>query len=160
MKKLIRYFVLLLTTLSTACFLQSCPGSKSNEFYSLAGATKGKWQWVQTSTPTRIITPQTLGYTQQMAVLGDNAGPYIAFYRNDTLRRRENETGRDTTHTFVDEDKRTVLIKYGGAGYIKYTISKGNNNSTITISEFLPSPYALDSVRMMYKNAPLDLYPY
>lgn len=146
--------------LSSACFLQGCPGSKNIEVYALAGASLGKWQWVQTITPTRVITPKSLGYTQQLAVLGDNVGPYIAFYRNDTLRRRENETRRDTTHLFVDENKRTVIIKYGGAGYIKYTISSGNNNSTITISEFLPSPYALDSVRMMYKNAPLDLYPY
>ena len=144
--------------IGVACLLQSCPSNKNNEFYSLTGATKGSWEWVQTTTPTRTITPQSIGYTQQVAVTSDNAGAYIAFYRNDTLQRRENETSTDTAHTFVDDTRRTVTVKYGGAGFIKYTLIV--DNTTLTISEFLPNSYTPDTVKNVYKKANPVLYPY
>lgn len=160
MQNFIRYCGGTLILLSTAFLLQGCPGSKDQDFYLLSGSTRGTWEWVQTITPTHTSISQSIGFTQQLSVGTDNDGAYVAFYHNDTLRRRQNETSRDTAHTFVDESKRTVLIKYGNAGYLKYTIGQSNDGSTMTVSEFLPGPYALDSVKNIYKRVNLTLYPY
>lgn len=158
MNNLVRYYSGMLALVGTALLLQGCPSNKDNQIYSLTGATKGRWEWVQSVTPTRTITPQSLGFTRQLAVSTDKDGAYVAFYRNDTLQRRQNETRTDTSHTFVDEVRQTVLIKYGAAGFLKYTIVPGSN--TITVSDFLPNSYSSDTVKNVYKKANPTLYPY
>lgn len=159
MKKVNRYFLLLIS-LSLSCLYQSC--EKRGVDLALTSGTKGVWEWVRTTTPTRTLTPQSLGYTKQMAVLSDNASiPYVAFYRNDTLQHRLNETSRDTNHTFIDTERSTVLIQYGGAGFLKYYIATNTNGETLTISELL-NPYTslADTVRSVYKRVNKPLYPY
>ena len=161
MRKTIQYCrktLLMSAFVGMACLLQGCPISKREEFYALTGATIGTWEWEKTVTPTRTLTPQSVGYTKQLSVATDIAGAYIAFYRNDTLQRRENETPTDTTHTFVDGTRRTVTVKYSGAGFIRYTIISGN--TLLTISEFIPNSYSTDTVKSTYKKARLLLYPY
>lgn len=127
---------------------------------SLSTSKTGTWEWVRTTTPTRTLTPQSVGYTKQLAVATDNGKNYVGFYRNDTLQRRINETPTDTTHTFVDVDRQTVLIKYGGAGFIKYQVGN-TEQDMLTISEVL-NPYSLqaDMVHSLYQRTSKALYPY
>jgi len=96
-----------------------------------------------------------------LAVLSDEKGPYVGFYKNDTLQLRLNETSTDTTHTFVDQARQTVLIKYGGAGYIKYYVVNTGSSTTLSISEVL-NPYSeqADTIRSYYERTSKSLYPY
>ncbi len=158
MKNLTQYSSGMLSLVCVALVLQGCPAHKDVEFYALTGAVSGHFEWVQSITPTRTLTPQSVGFTRQLAVGTDKDGAYVAFYRNDTLQRRQNETRTDTSHTFVDEVRQTVLIKYGAAGFLKYTIVPGSN--MITVSDFLPNSYSSDTVKNVYKKANPTLYPY
>jgi hypothetical protein len=102
-----------------------------------------------------------VGYTKQLAVLSDNQGAYVGFYKNDTLQRRINETVTDTAHTFIDDVRNTVLIKYRGAGFLKYYVPTGTNGETLTVSELL-NPYtsSADTIHTLYKRTNKILYPY
>ncbi|GAB3899210.1 hypothetical protein [Spirosoma agri] len=160
MKKISRFYLLFIGCLCIFWLVTSC--WKREHYFLLTTSTKGKWEWVSTTTPTRVLTPQSVGYTRQFSGGTDEQGIYVGFYKNDTLQRRVYETSRDTTHTFVDHGRNTVLIKYGGAGFIKYYVATGTNNETITVSELL-NPYTLpaDTIRSVYRsvgNKPL--YPY
>ena len=96
-----------------------------------------------------------------MTVLSDKQGAYVGFYKNDTLQRRVDETSTDTAHTFTDDVRNTVLIKYKGDGFIKYYIPTGTNSETLTVSELL-NPYSLsaDTTRSVYRRTSKTLYPY
>ncbi len=159
MKKKNQYYPLLIIFLSTFWLGQSC--KKQGIDYQLVGGTRGIFEWVSTTTPSHVSTPQSVGYTKQLAVLSDNKGAYVGFYKNDTLQHRVNETPTDTTHTFTDEVRNTVLIKYRGDGFIKYYIPTGTNGETITVSELL-NPYtsSADTIRSVYKRVNKSLYPY
>jgi hypothetical protein len=145
------------------CLLQACPGDKQL-LYSIPGGTKGAWEWVRTTTPTRVLTPQSVGYTKQLSVATDNQGAYIAFYRNDTLQKRVNETNTNTPHTFVDQSKNSVSIGYGEDGFVNYELVPVSNNSHNLIISDLLKPYSAsaDTVKSEYKKAvPIpNLYPY
>lgn len=160
MKKKIAFSVNIVIVLVLACMLQACP-SHRGEVLAIASATSGTWEWVKTTTPSRVLTPQTEGYTKQLALLSDDKGAYVGFYKNDTLQLRLNETPTDTTHTFVDPTRKTVLVKYGGAGFIKYYIIDTGNSSTIASSEVL-NPYSdqADTIRNYYERTSKSLYPY
>ncbi len=160
MKKASQYLIATLSGLCLACLLQSCP-SQRMMVNTLGGNITGTWEWVKTTTPTRTFTPQSVGYTKQLAVLTDNIGRYAAFYKNDTLQHRLNETTKDTNHTFIDVNRQTVLIKYGGAGFIKYLVTNTGNSTMITASEVL-NPYNIqaDTVHSLYKRTSKALYPY
>lgn len=159
MKKRSQYYLLFIICLGASWLNQSC--KKQGIDYQLAGGTRGIFEWVSTTTPSHVSTPQSVGYTKQLAVLTDNQGAYVGFYKNDTLQRRIYETSRDTAHTFTDDARNTVLIKYKGDGFIKYYITTNTNGETITISELL-NPYSLsaDTTRSVYRRTSKSLYPY
>ena len=154
-----KIYYLFLAVLGWTFLGQSC--KKQNIDYMLAGGTKGTWEWVSTTTPSRMLTPKSVGYTKQLAVSTDNQGAYVGFYKNDTLQRRIYETATDTAHTFTDNVQNTVLIKYRGAGFIKYFVVFNGNDVTVTISELL-NPYTSqsDTVRSVYRRNNKQLYPY
>lgn len=161
MNRIVKLCLLVVSSMSTTCLLHGCMTKSADPFYLLTGSTKGIWEWERTTTPSRVVTPQSVGYTKQLAVLSDDQGAYIAFYRNDSLQRRANETSRDTSHTIVDDKRKTVLIKYGGAGYIMYRVGQTGKSTVLTVSEFL-NPYTpqADTVHSTYRAVTKRLYPY
>lgn len=151
----VSYFTLLML------LFQTCNEARMKEFR-LAGGTKGRWEWVSTTTPTHIYTPQSVGYTKQLQLSSDLKGTYIAYYRNDTLQYRFEESSKDTLHTFIDITRNTVTIKYKVAGFIKYSnINLDGAVSSMTVSEPL-NPYSIqaDTIHSVYKSTNKDLYPY
>ena len=120
----------------------------------------GYWEWVSTTSPSGTITPQTVGYTQQMAKLMDNDGRnYVAFYRNDTLLHRYNEASGPYT---ADVVRNTVTLKYDSLGYLKWYIIP--NSVLIKVSHIgNPNSIAPDTVVSTYTSDPYlkaKLYPY
>lgn len=159
------YCLVLVASLGIAYLAQGCQSHDASPDSLIPSATKGRWEWLRTTTPTRVLTPQSVGYTKELEINSDDQGAYIAFYRNDTLQRRINESSSDTAHTFVNASRSSVLIKYGGAGYINYVVVVGSDKATIslTVSELM-NPYSAvaDTVKSVYKNVGtrLVLYPY
>ena len=158
----IRWFhigLYILLSIVTGCRYKGLP---SNTLYS---TTLGYWEWVSTTTPSKIITPQTAGYTKQMRqwvysnVRGSRDITYLNLYKNDTLQRRYSQTD---VSNIADDVRNTIIIKYDTIGYLKWYITP--NSTYIQISEFR-DPYSLaaDTIRNLYKYNPdlkATLFPY
>ena len=160
MKTVLHHCSTSLVVLIVAFALQGCPMSLNGP--TVAGDIRGQWEWVRTNTSTGTFTPKSVGYTKQL-VLGNDGRPFVGFYRNDSLQRRENETNRDSVHIFPDEASQTVLIKYGGVGYLHcFLYIDAKQTETLTTSTFL-NPYSekTDTVQHVYVRGKYRrLYPY
>ncbi|GAB4027334.1 hypothetical protein [Spirosoma koreense] len=136
----------------------------------LYGFTRGYFDWVSTTTPSGIITPQMVGYTKQLAqAIEDNPKGwdrslnYVAFYKNDTLQHRYNEITNQ--HYIGDARNNRLFVKYDTVGYLTYYLSPNTaQDNYIQISEFhVTANYAIDTVKSLYKRnvgLKLSLYPY
>jgi hypothetical protein len=140
------YLLLNLTTF----LLQGCP-SKSPAPVPIASRLVGRWEWTKTVTPTRTFTPELTGYREELNFANDGNFDFVAFYRNDELKRKLVET-RGAGQT--DNKANTVLLKYGNDGYIKYYLKFSQDHvvEQIETSDLLPvySEQA-DSVRHFYR---------
>ncbi|QIP12237.1 hypothetical protein G8759_06140 [Spirosoma aureum] len=129
--------------------------------YSLYAGSYGYWEWVNTTTPHSIITPQSLGYTQQMVRLtdldpnGEHSLSYVAFYKNDTLQSKFKETAKQSY--FGDNVRSTVTVEYDSLGYLKWYIDP---NSTLLKISHIQNPYAIgaDTVVSTYRIDPTLKY--
>lgn len=130
--------------------LQACPiGSPPP----IGGDLDGRWDLYKIVTPTRTMTPATLGYRQDMNLTGDGSSGYAVFYRNDTLHSKFT---RDRTFEETDNRRNTVIDRYYNVGYIKYYLKYNQQNvvTELETSEFLKQyTQQADSVRYFYKYA-------
>ena len=146
MKPIIALFLISVFSL----LLQSCEKPDCGCAPPLSSELMGKWEWVKTVSPSRTITPQTVGYGRLFQHENDGSRDYIAFYQNDSLYLQLVQS-----RTFYQEDKKkaTVLEQYG-AQYLKYYLTRGSDNGAreMQTSELMKS-YAeeADTIRHYYK---------
>ncbi|WP_338868632.1 hypothetical protein WBJ53_18035 [Spirosoma sp. SC4-14] len=154
-----------------ALALQGCPSDVPVN-NAPAGYAYGTFEWDSTITPTRVLTPNTIGYSQKLKVrrngYNDLAPASVSFYRNDTLQRRYFEPVGDSAEV-KELDNKNVLIKYilPGPGststtaYIHYRVETTDKATTLIVSEFL-NPYLekADTVHHYYRMIALTPITY
>jgi hypothetical protein len=154
----IKFFQVWLVLLSF--LLSGCPSNKT-KLYTITGGTKGTWEWIKTTSPTRTSTPQSKGYSQQLSIGTDQMGNVVTFFRNDSVQRQLYETHTSIDHMSGDIDKQSVIIQYGQSGSIKYIVPNGENSITLFVSEVL-NPYTVqaDTIQHLYQKSSKRLYPF
>jgi hypothetical protein len=152
----------LLISCSLALSLQACPGLPPVN-NAPASYAYGTLIWDSTTTPTHVLTPYSVGYSQQIKVrrdgYGDIAPASVSFYRNDTLQRRYFEPLGDSAEV-KELDNKNVLIKYSlpspgstsMTAYIHYRVETTDKATSLIVSEFL-KPYLkqADTVHHYYR---------
>lgn len=159
--KAFRLISVYLSITTMAIFLQSCPKPMEVKSSSPGAFVGGPYEWDSTVTPTRKLTPTTVGYTQQFQnTLPQNGRTgAISFYKNDTLTLRAYTVDIDSA--FIGDFLSTsTLVRFRSpAGYLRYQVLE---NEQVTLSNFL-NPYTkeADTVRHYYHPAQglVNYYP-
>ena len=161
MKTIYRVFSYLYIATITL-FLQGCP-SNIPVNNGPASYAYGTYKWDSTTTPTYVLTPDVVGYSQQIKIRRNGYNSLVpasvSFYRNDTLQQRFFEPQGESAEV-KELDNKSALIKYilPGPGssfttaYIRYRIETTNVAASLIVSEFL-NPYSekADTVHHYYR---------
>jgi len=130
-----------------ALMLQGCPKDipVKNAF---ADYAYGQYEWDSTTTPTHKLTPDIVGYSQQIKIRRNGYNSLVpasvSFYRNDTLQRQYFEPQGDSAEV-KELDNKNALIKYilPGPGssfttaYIRYRLETTNVAASLIVSKLL-----------------------